>query len=36
MTGFYSNVFANDQLGVYKFTGSVTSAVQPGASNPYI
>jgi hypothetical protein len=36
MTGFYSNVFANDQLGVYKFTGSITSAVQPGASNPYI
>jgi len=36
MTGFYSNVFANDQLGVYKFTGTVTSAAQPGASNPYI
>ena len=36
MTGFYSNVFANDQLGVYKFTGSVTSAVQAGASSPYI
>jgi Carboxypeptidase regulatory-like domain/TonB dependent receptor len=36
MTGYYTNVFANDQLGVYKFSGSVTSAVQPGASNPYI
>jgi Carboxypeptidase regulatory-like domain/TonB dependent receptor len=36
MTGFYSNVFASDQLGVYKFSGAVTSSVQPGASNPYI
>src|SRR5260370_22886907 len=36
LTGFYSDVYANDQLGVYKYTGQVTSAVQPGASNPYI
>jgi len=36
MRGYYTGVFANDQLGVYKFTGGVTSAVQPGASNPYI
>lgn len=36
LTGFYSDVFANDRLGVYKYTGGVTSAVQPGASNPYI
>ena len=36
MTGYYSDVFANDQLGVYKYTGGVTSAVQPGFTNPYI
>ncbi len=36
MTGYYSDVFASDQLGVYKYTGGVTSAVQPGATNPYI
>jgi hypothetical protein len=36
MTGYYSGVFANDQLGVYKYTGGITGAVQPGASNPYI
>jgi hypothetical protein len=36
MTGYYSDVFANDQLGVYKYTGGITNAVQPGFSNPYI
>jgi len=36
MTGYYSDVFASDQLGVYKYTGGITSAVQPGATNPYI
>jgi hypothetical protein len=36
LSGFYSDVFANDQLGVYKYTGGVTSAVQPGFSTPYI
>jgi hypothetical protein len=36
MTGFYSNVFASSRLGVYNYTGQVTGAVEPGASNPYI
>jgi hypothetical protein len=36
LTGFYSDVFASDQLGVYKYTGGVTSAVQSGFTTPYI
>jgi hypothetical protein len=36
MTGYYSNVFSSVRLGQYVYNGSVTNAVQPGASNPYI
>jgi hypothetical protein len=36
MTGYYSDVFASDQLGVYKYTGGITNAVQPGFTTPYI